>query len=117
MGIFGAVTDYAVRYVLLDFGAWPVAARAASYAVGSIVAYYLNSFVTFNGRRSVEEKARAASVYAACFAVAVSVDFIVRNLFPSVNHVLFWAWFVSQGCATVVNFSMQKYWVFAHSRS
>ncbi|AZA08294.1 GtrA family protein [Corynebacterium pseudopelargi] len=116
IGIVGAFSDYGTRALLLDLGVLAALARAGSYIVGSTVAYYLNSFFTFAGDRSLVEKARAASVYCCCFGLAVAVDALLRHGFPETQHILFWSWFFSQACATIVNFLLQNYWVFAHRR-
>lgn len=112
VGLLGATTDFGTRQLVLSVGADPTVARAASYLAGSTVAYYLNSYVTFAGTRSRAEKARAAVVYAFCFAVAVLVDSLVRHLFSVLPHVLLISWVTSQAVATVLNFTLQNLWVF-----
>lgn len=42
-------------------GANALISRAISYILGSLFAYYTNSFVTFSGNRSAAEKLRASS--------------------------------------------------------
>lgn len=112
IGIVGAFVDYGTRSVLLWAGLPGFLARACSYIAGSTVAYYLNSFYTFDGDRSAEEKKRAGFVYLVCFIAAVTVDAGLRKAFPEIPNILFWSWFVSQGVATVLNFTLQNFWVF-----
>ena len=116
VGCVGAVCDYGTRTLLLHLGVIGVLARAGSYIVGSVVAYYLNSYVTFDGDRSAAEKRRAAVVYLFCFGAAVLVDFLCRRQLDSLPHYRFWAWFVSQAVATVLNFLLQNFWVFRAGR-
>ena len=104
--------DFGTRTLLLNLGVIGFVARACSYIVGSTVAYYLNSFFTFQGDRSGAEKARAAVVYTICFLTAVVVDALMRNWGTDLPHILFWSWFVSQAVATVLNFVLQNTWVF-----
>lgn len=112
VGVVGACFDFGTRTLLLNLGVIGFAARACSYIVGSTVAYYLNSFFTFQGDRSGAEKARAAVVYTICFLTAVVVDALMRNWGTDLPHILFWSWFVSQAGATVLNFVLQNTWVF-----
>lgn len=112
VGIIGALFDLSTRYLLLHLGLTPILARGGSYIVGSTVAYYLNSFFTFEGVRSGKEKIRAATSYVVCFTLAVLVDFIVRQFFGHSSTVLFFSWFSSQAAATVANFLLQNFWVF-----
>lgn len=117
VGVIGAICDYGLRYILLDSGISPFAARGLSYIFGSVVAYYLNSFFTFHGTRSAQEKTRALLTYTACFSAAVLCDLLVRNLFPSLPYVMTISWIVSQGVATFLNFSIQNLWVFSSTKN
>lgn len=112
VGIVGALFDYGTRTLLLYLGIPGFIARGGSFMVGSTVAYYLNSFFTFQGDQSRGEKSRAAVVYAGCFFAAVIVDLLIRRSFHGSDHVLFWSWFFSQAAATLLNFSLQNSWVF-----
>ncbi len=49
VGVVGACFDFGTRTLLLNLGVIGFVARACSYIVGSTVAYYLNSFFTFQG--------------------------------------------------------------------
>lgn len=112
VGCVGAACDYGTRSLLLHLGVIGVLARAGSYIVGSVVAYYLNSYFTFGGDRSAREKQRATVVYVVCFLAAVLVDFLFRRQVDHLPHFHFWAWFVSQAVATVLIFLLQNFWVF-----
>lgn len=117
VGIVGAVIDYSVRTLLLALGMPGVVARAGSYIVGSTAAYYLNSWVTFDGQRDTKEKTRAAVSYLLCFLTAVGVDWVVRAGFGDSKQVLLASWVVSQACATALNFLLQAFWVFRSGRN
>lgn len=112
VGIFGALIDFSTRQLLLHLGFPGTAARGTSYVLGSLFAYYANSYFTFSGTRQTAEKLKASVVYVACFIGAVSVDAFFRLFFSSVPNFLFWSWFFSQAFATIVNFILQKLWVF-----
>lgn len=112
VGVMGAFSDYGTREILLSFGALGFVARGCSYIVGSTVAYYLNSYFTFEGNRSRSEKLRAMLAYCVCFVSAVLVDLLLRERFSELPHILFISWFASQAVATVLNFTLQNFWVF-----
>lgn len=112
VGVVGAAVDFSVRSLLLHVGLPGIPARAGSYICGSAVAYYLNSYFTFHGVRSREEKVKAAASYLVCFLTAVAVDDAMRRALTESAADLFWSWFVSQAAATSLNFVMQNVWVF-----
>ena len=114
VGLISACVDYGSRTLLLHVVS-PVLARAGSYILGSTCAYILNSFFTFSGERTRAEMTRAAASYVFCFVAAVGVDALVRTLYDG-NYRMFLAWFFSQAVATVLNFLLQRNWVF-QSRS
>lgn len=111
IGVGGAIVDYGTRWILLSLGVLPTVSRAGSYIAGSTFAYYLNSRFTFGGNRSRPEMIRAALVYSLCFALAVIVDWACRTTYSGAYYLQL-SWVVSQGVATVVNFVLQKLWVF-----
>ena len=112
VGVVGAIFDYGTRFILLHFGVPAFIARGSSYIVGSTVAYYLNSFFTFQGDRSAAEKRRAAISYILCFCTAVLVDLVARHMLADVPHMLTISWVLSQAAATLLNFTIQNVWVF-----
>ncbi|HIW96433.1 MAG TPA: GtrA family protein [Candidatus Corynebacterium gallistercoris] len=116
VGLVGAVCDYSTNFLLVAAGLPAWAARGGSYIVGSTVAYFLNSYVTFHGERSAAEKRRAAASYLFCFLAAVVVNQLVLWVFSWAQEVgpmeRTFAWVASQGVATVLNFVLQNRWVF-----
>lgn len=112
VGVLAAGVDFGTLWLLLQLGLIPPLSRAGSYVAGSTFAYYLNSYVTFSGNRSPAEKTRAAVSYLVCWSLAVGVNSLFRWWFDSMDNLVFWAWFVSQGCATCVNYLLQRLWVF-----
>lgn len=112
VGVLAAGVDFGSLWLLLQLGLIPPISRAGSYVAGSTFAYYLNSYVTFSGNRSSAEKGRAIVSYLICWSLAVGVNSLFRWGFGSMDDLVFWAWFVSQGCATCVNYLLQSFWVF-----
>ncbi|NMM92445.1 hypothetical protein B2J88_50850 [Rhodococcus sp. SRB_17] len=115
VGTAGAVFDFGTRSVLLSLGLNPAVSRGISFAVGSSLAYSLNSRFTFAGNRSAKEKVRATLVYLICFLIAIVVDGIARRFISSGDFTLTAAWVISQTAATSMNFLLQKYYVFSGS--
>lgn len=112
VGTVGAVVDFSIRSLLLYLSFPATLARGGSYISGSTVAYYLNSYFTFNGVRSRTEKLKAASSYVVCFLSAVITDYIIRANFGEDRDILFLSWFFSQAVATSLNYILQNFWVF-----
>ncbi|MFD8880891.1 GtrA family protein [Corynebacterium xerosis] len=112
IGIVGGIFDYGSRALLIHYGLDPSPSRGFSYIIGSIVAYYLNSFFTFEGNRSKVEKVKAVTAYVICFLAAVLVDHVVRKLLPGLDYIMTISWVLSQAMATAINFTLQNFWVF-----
>lgn len=66
--------------------------------------------------RPSREKRRTAVVCLVCLDAAVLVGFLLRRQLDSFPHYRFWAWFVSQAVATVLNFLLHNFWVFRAGR-
>ena len=115
VGIIGAFCDYGSRSLFLFLGINPTVCRAISYIVGSTVAYFINSYYTFDGERSHAEKIRAVTSYVVCFTCAVIVDHYIRLAAPNYEYILLLSWVLSQGVATLLNFLLQNFWVFKAS--
>ena len=72
VGGLGLVTDLAVFTLVMAHGLSPLAARAISLAVATLVTWRLNRAVTFDrsGRRAADEAMRYAAVAAAAQAMS-----------------------------------------------
>lgn len=62
VGVGGAIIDYGSRSFFISFGLAFSLSRALSYVLGSASTYYVNSRMTFSGRRSAREMSRATVV-------------------------------------------------------
>jgi len=75
VGGLGLVTDLAVFTLVMAHGLHPLAARAVSLAVATLLTWRLNRALTFDrsGRRAADEAIRYAAVAAAAQAVSYGV--------------------------------------------
>ena len=112
VGAFGAVLDYGSMQFLEAVGLDALLSRGMSYVLGSLFAYYANSFFTFSGNRSRTEKVKAFSVYTVCLIVVTVVNKMARLALSDAVNYIFIAWLISQAVATALNFLLQSRWVF-----
>ena len=103
VGVIGAAIDFGTVHFLETSGANALIGRAISYILGSLFAYYANSFVTFSGNRSTTEKLRAFIVYTACLIKAVLVNKLARIPLADFENTVFLSW-VTQATVTTLNF-------------
>ena len=85
-------------------------AKAASFISGTIVAYLLNKYWTFEqGKKSYAEIARFAFLYISTLGVNVLVNKTSLTVFP---RALVFSFLAATATSTVLNFIGQKWWVF-----
>ncbi len=108
-GFSAVATDLFLYYML--FSIWGHAAsKAASFISGSIVAYLLNKYWTFEQeKKSYWEMVKFTILYALTLGANVSVNKMSLVIFP---EEVFFAFLAATGTSTVLNFIGQKWWVF-----
>lgn len=111
-GCIAAVVDYSAYRLLLAFDVLPSFARAGSYIAGSTTAFLLNRQWAFSGDGSRSEALRGTATYLVVFFVIVGSNWLFLGVFDGWSGALFWAWFLSQGLGTSLNFLVQKLFVF-----
>lgn len=111
-GCIAAAVDYGTYRLLLTFELSPSLARAGSYIAGSTTAFLINRKWAFKGNGSSSEALRGAVTYLAIFFVIVGSNWLLLETFHGWANALFWAWFLSQGIGTTLNFLLQKLFVF-----
>lgn len=111
-GCIAAVVDYGAYRLLLAADVEPSLARAGSYIAGSTTAFLLNRRWAFDGDGSRSEALRGAVTYLVVFGVIVGSNWAFLCAFGSWSGAVFWAWFLSQGIGTSLNFLLQKLFVF-----
>lgn len=107
---FSAVgTDLASYMILLDWFHASLA-KAISFSLGSIVAFLVNKFWTFESKPlSAVEVASFIALYMLTLMANVTINQIVLSIFP-LSILL--AFLMATGTSTVLNFVGMKFWVF-----
>lgn len=85
-------------------------AKACSFLAGSLVAYVINKYWTFEqGGASHADVLKFGVLYASTLGANVAVNKLSLTVLPGVYALAFLA---ATGTSTVLNFIGQKYWVF-----
>lgn len=108
-GICAVVTDLIVYFILLKILP-PNFAKGISFLLGTIIAYFINKFWTFEKmEKSIKEIIRFGVLYLSTLIVNVGVNEITLNLS---NDKFIIAFLVATGFSAILNFVGQKWWVF-----
>ncbi len=107
-GVTAVAIDMGIYYLLkerLDYNI----AKGVSFLSGTIVAYILNKFWTFEEKKySSVELIKFFTLYSLTLFINIYVNHLTLNLFQSV----LFAFLIATGVSTVLNFVGQKFWVF-----
>ncbi len=107
---FSAVgTDLVTYLIMIDWLSKPVA-KGASFILGSIVAFLINKYWTFEAKPlKVQETFAFVVLYVSTLSINVAVNHLVLYTFPLM---LMLAFLMATGTSTVLNFIGMKFWVF-----
>ncbi len=122
-GVTAAVIDAGLTWIFqigLDL-LGDVAARTVGFIFGTLTAYLLNRRWTFNAKASKRRLAAVVATYALTYAVNI---ILYRWAFPFFDHDLEWpsswalvvAFVIAQGTATLINFFVQRWFIFRSTR-
>ncbi len=107
-GVIAVAVDFGVYYFSNNYTGHNVS-KGISFLTGSIVAYLLNKFWTFETKEfSGTQLFRFFFLYVTTLAINVLVNNEVLNLFKSV----LFGFLFATGASTILNFLGQKFWVF-----
>lgn len=107
-GITAVLVDFLVYIALLQIIDY-VIAKAIGFISGTIVAFVLNKYWTFeDGKFIIGQPLRFALLYTITFFANGVVNYGIKELYK--NTLI--AFLVATAVSTVLNFVGQKYWVF-----
>jgi putative flippase GtrA len=115
---FGAVGADLMTYWLLLPAINPSPAKAFSFVAGTIVAYALQKFWTFQQKEhSWGEITKFISLYSSSLLINVAVNrvsiYLVEAYIPQLQPLRYqFSWLLATGTSTVLNYVGQKFWVF-----
>jgi putative flippase GtrA len=108
-GVCAVVTDFILYYILINFLSYNIA-KGVSFIVGSIVAYMINKYYTFeNKEKSYKQIIKFIILYTLTLLANISANKLVLHI--NIELILL-AFLVATAISTILNFLGQKYWVF-----
>ena len=113
-GLLAVGIDFSSYWLLSDVMPTDMA-KACSFILGSIVAFFMNKLWTFeNDDHAVNSALQFAGLYSLTFFANVAVNHLVLN--NAVDMKLL-AFLFSTATSTVLNFLGMKFWVFSSNKS
>lgn len=107
-GVSAVGTDLVTYYILLNF-LTPGVSKAISFLLGTIVAYIINKYWTFEKH---EKSVREIAQFAVLYSCTLGINVLTNKMVLDNTSIVFLAFLVATGVSTVLNFIGQKFWVF-----
>jgi putative flippase GtrA len=112
-GGFSALVDYGLLELLsTGLGLNVGLSKGLSFIAGTTTAYLINRRWTFDAEPSRSRFAKVMVLYGLTFAVQVGLFLIVFNGLGGHAWTKLVAFVIAQGTATVINFIVQRVWIF-----
>lgn len=112
-GGFSAIVDFGLLKLFSEaFGMQVDLSKALSFVAGTLTAYLINRRWTFGAAPSRSRFVQVMVLYALTFVVQVGVFHVVFNALEGNSQAKLIAFVIAQGTATVINFIVQRVWIF-----
>ena len=106
---FSAVgTDLITYYIMLNFLHHDIA-KAVSFLLGTIVAFVVNKYWTFEKH---EKSYKEIFQFGVLYATTLGANILINRFVLDTSEMVFLAFLIATGVSTVLNFTGQKWWVF-----
>jgi len=117
-GGFSAIVDFGLLKILSEAAGVQVdLAKALSFVAGTLTAYLINRRWTFGAAPSRSRFVKVMVLYALTFVVQVGIFHVVFNALEGNGQAKLIAFVIAQGTATVINFIVQRVWIFRSSQA